>query len=219
MEERKKKVLAGILGNESENSFRGVRYLYPDTSLCKEMCKEEFRKKSGLHYSNQLYFATDKVRAEVKTLTAKVLSKSQIESKAIEAGDKYKQEIERGDIGPVYIRYINNRIGFGLFTSEDLPEGVFIGEYVGNVRRCNYFFADVNEYCFRYPLYQTGFKIYTVDAAEYCNETSFMNHSRKGNCEATIAYCDGLLHITLITSQPIPKDTELTFDYGNFGHR
>jgi len=170
-----------------------------------------FKKITTLRYCNHLFFASEKVRADVQARCSIV----RLSVRAKRMGRLWKCELANGYVAPVSIRWRSDYYGYGLFAEQDLAAGEFVGEYVGMVRKVGSFFSNVNAYCFRYPLYGFGFWAYTIDAELYCNETSFINHSDKPNCDAIVAYSEGLLHVVIAAKRAIKCGEEMTFDYGN----
>ena len=112
------------------------------------------------------------------------------------------------------IRWIDKRLGYGVFANRDFESKEFIGEYIGLVRRLYRFQPENNPYCLQYPSLFFSFTPYMVDAQHQGNETRFLNHSYKPNLEMDILLDNGLMHIGFFTNQPISKGTQLTFNYG-----
>lgn len=127
-------------------------------------------------------------------------------------GQKWKREIEEGFIPKVSVRWIGPEVGYGLFLEEDLAEGVFVGEYIGEVRKNNDHLV-VSNYLYTYPLLDDIGRNFVIDAHQGCL-TRFINHSYTPQLRATYAYVDGLYHMILVTLHPISKGTQLTFNYG-----
>ena len=106
--------------------------------------------------------------------------------------------------------------GFGLFTTEDVKEGDFVIEYIGEV-------LEEEEYLRRKDQYaQCGQRHYyfmnigngeVIDAARKGNFGRFINHSCDPNCETQKWMVRGELTIGLFAVRDVPANTELTFDY------
>lgn len=176
--------------------------------------REAFQQKSGLIYTPHLQFASEKLHQEIKQRSKAAVALQKVSIRPALLGKKYREKIEEGAVNGVYIKWIEQDVGLGLFADRDFSSEEYVGEYTGIVRKCWMFFSGCNDYCFRYPLYRIGPRIYTVDATQYCNETSFMNHSDTPNCEAVVVWYQDLFHICIRTLRTIAKDEELTFDYG-----
>lgn len=162
-----------------------------------------------LHYLPTLQFENKRVEERVRALCRRVSPTE----RAKWLGVYFEKELKNQRIAPVEIRKVNDQIGFGLFATEYLRGGAWVGEYTGIIRACTLFSPKTNAYSFRYPLYRTFWTIYSIDAKEYGNETRFMNHSLKPNCEAVAIFREGLYHMVIRTLTEIEKDEELVFDY------
>lgn len=175
---------------------------------------EEFEELTSLRYLHHLEFPSEEVYQSVKKLSAKAVEKD-LERRYQWRGIHYHKELKNGFVNDVTIKWVDDRLGFGLFANKRILPGEFIGEYVGTVRPITYWFSNVNEYCFRYPLYHIGYTIYTIDAEDTANETSFINHSNRPNSESVVTYNNKLLHICIVASQEIEPGEQITYDYGN----
>lgn len=181
----------------------------------REYTVAEFEALTSIRYLSHLEFKSKKVYDSVRNLCKQALIAGKITKRAEWLGVAYRREVSEGFVNDVYIKWMDSRIGFGLYANKEMEKGEFIGEYVGLVRPCTYFFANVNEYCFRYPLEGLRFWLYTIDAQDYCNETSFMNHSSTPNCDAVVSFNNDLLHVCIRTNREVKRDEQLTYDYGN----
>lgn len=126
----------------------------------------------------------------------------------------YKGELFTGYFAPVYIKWIDSILEYGLFAATDLPQGTLVGEYTGCVRRLYRTHSDANVYCFHYPTRFCSFKYFAVDAMLQGNYSRFINHSSTPNLQPRWLLDRGLLHLVFIANRQIAKGTELTFDYG-----
>eukprot|EP00891_Asterochloris_glomerata_P001344 jgi/Astpho2/1344/e_gw1.00024.73.1_t len=106
--------------------------------------------------------------------------------------------------------------GFGLFAEQDLKEGQFVIEYIGEVledleylRRKEYYIATGQRH---YYFMNVG-NGEVIDAARMGGLGRFINHSCSPNCETQKWIVRGELAIGLFTLKAVPAGTELTFDY------
>lgn len=127
-------------------------------------------------------------------------------------GALHRQEIGRAIPSPFEIRWVDDKVGRGLFSINEIRPGRFIGEYTGIVRWKNALFARTNPYCFAYPMGKTS---YTIDASAYGNHTRFINHSEKPNLQSISIAADGLMHIVLLTTRRVAPGEELLLNYGD----
>lgn len=175
---------------------------------------EAFEKLMGVTYARHLAFPSKKVYRLVRELCKEAFDKGAISKRAEWLGVVFRNQIDTGGVKQVSIRWIGDRMGFGLFAEEEIPKGEMVGEYTGLVRRCFPLFFLPNRYSFRYPLYRLLFGSYTIDAEGFTNEISFINHSQTPNCESVVSINHHLFHVLIRAKESIPKGSELTFDYG-----
>lgn len=115
----------------------------------------------------------------------------------------------------VVVKWIDETVGYGLFSEGSIPKGTIIGEYAGKVRRLYPEKPDPNGYCAHYPTKWWSRGTYTViDAETEGNELRFINHNDKPNLKSAWAYDRGLMHLLFIVKQDISPGTQLTINYG-----
>ncbi|XP_025406749.1 uncharacterized protein LOC112680773 isoform X2 [Sipha flava] len=132
------------------------------------------------------------------------------------AGDKCNNQRFTKTIYPNMVPFLTKGRGWGLKTLEDIKEGSFVIEYVGDVideeefqRRClemhqrneqNYYFLTIDN-------------SRMIDAGPKGNLSRFMNHSCEPNCVTQKWTVNGDTRIGLFALHDIPSGTELVFDY------
>lgn len=128
-------------------------------------------------------------------------------------GDSYKDSLLSGQTHiDLSLRYINNAMGYGLFSSSIISEGSYLGEYCGVVlsiereSRC-----EPPRYSVEYPCCDNGFEI---NASEYGSLMRFINHSTSPNAEFRHIYHSNIAHVICVCTREIPVDTQITVDYG-----
>lgn len=117
-------------------------------------------------------------------------------------------------IAAVYIKWVSDFLGYGVFTLRPLAKGSYVGEYTGELVRYPLFNYAPNSYCFAYPTSGKLFNRFSINAQESGNELRFINHSDTPNCEAVGVLYEGLIRIVIRTLRQIGKDEQLTYDYG-----
>lgn len=175
---------------------------------------EEYKKITGITYLPHLQFdsltSLNQVRRQCQFMVAnKYLSPS-----VKWLGIFFAKELSQGFVNDVFIQWIDEKIGYGVFANRHFAPGEYIGEYTGVVKRTRFFAQNLNEFCFHYPTDNRFIHIHTIDAKHKGNETRFMNHNNKPNCEAFICYFDTLLHVCIRTIKEVKKGEELTYHYG-----
>src|ERR1700722_9200382 len=78
-------------------------------------------------------------------------------------GILFREQIEKAWLPKVSVRWCNDQVEWGLFAEADLPEGVFVGEYTGFVRKNDEHHC-LNNYLYRYPVSDPIGRDYVIDA-------------------------------------------------------
>ncbi len=176
---------------------------------------ERFEALFQVDYLPKLTFADWKTEQEIKKKCAKAQSKDKISSLAFWLGHYHTRELMQAFSPPLSIRWIDQKIGYGLFAESPLKPWSFIGEYAGLLRKRSRLFPDINDYCFMYPKEWLGWGLYTIDSKDRGNYTRFINHSDEPNCEAIAVFYEGIFRIVLRTIKEIVAGEQLTYDYGD----
>jgi len=175
---------------------------------------EKFREEFGVTYLPHLRFESYALLKKVIKNCPWTLKSGFLGEENRQLGVLYRWEINAGYLTDYLIKWVSDDIGYGLFTTRDLVEGAFIGEYTGVVRPLYRLHPNHNPYCFHYPTRFWSWNYFMIDAMHEGNALRFSNHSDHPNLKP-ICICDrGLLHLIFVANQRIPKGTELTFDYG-----
>ncbi len=133
---------------------------------------------------------------------------------ALELGKKFIDKIEAAYIPQVSVRWISDKVGYGLFAEEEIPEGSYVGEYTGVVRKNDRrYFEPLNNYCYEYPVDDEIGRSFVIDATKG-NLTRFINHSSKPNLRPIHVFYEGYYHLIFLALGPIEKGKELSYDYG-----
>ncbi|KAE9587204.1 putative histone-lysine N-methyltransferase chromatin remodeling SET family [Lupinus albus] len=106
--------------------------------------------------------------------------------------------------------------GYGLKALEDIAEGQFLIEYVGQVLDMHAYGARQREYALKghkhfYFMTLNGGEV--IDASAKGNLGRFINHSCDPNCGTEKWMVNGEICIGLFALKDIKQDEELTFDY------
>jgi SET domain-containing protein len=162
---------------------------------------------------SHLEFAKNSFRRRIYRRTQKALRRDLFAVKQKWLGTFFAKEIQSGAHPPVEVRWIDERIGYGVFAGSSLAKGAYVGEYTGVVRKRKK--NDENGYCFQYNIGDDWNSPFIIDAKERGNYTRFINHDAQGNLEPVAVYLDGMMHIILIALRPIKKGEQLCYDYGD----
>lgn len=126
------------------------------------------------------------------------------------------QQFQRRQYPPVQVARTNGR-GWGLFLKAPLKKGAFIIEYVGELISMEEFHRRINDTMRKNEemnyYYMTMDSNRMIDAGPKGNISRFMNHSCAPNCETQKWTVNGDTRVGLFTTEDIPANTELTFNY------
>ncbi|MFZ0565891.1 MAG: SET domain-containing protein, partial [Chlamydiales bacterium] len=176
---------------------------------------QRFEELFEIQYFPHLEFADWKVEQWIRKRCARAYKKGKMGQLNLWLGQLHAKEIEAANIPDITIRWIGEKIGYGLFTNCPIKKWDYIGEYTGLLRRRNLFSPNVNDYCFMYPREWIAFKAYTIDSERQGNYTRFINHSDDPNVESVSVFYAGYFRIILRAIRPIAAHEELTYDYGD----
>ncbi len=202
-------------GNSSHKESHRIKFQRKGDRAASQLSLAEFEDISDMTYVSELAFRSKGSYERVRRLTLKAVETQKISQRALWLGDHFGDLLDAGYVHDVAVRWVDRHMEYGLFTETPVHKHAFIGEYTGLIRPCTLFTGEVNEYCFRYPLYSPLLVVYTIDAKMWGNEISFMNHSNHPNCEAAVAFHGDLFHMCLRALRNIDKGEQLLFDYGN----
>lgn len=127
--------------------------------------------------------------------------------------DLYGADIANQTLMPMSIRWIDNRVGHGVFAEDDLAEGGFVGIYGGEVR--DRLLIGNKDYAWSYPAETLeGGKI-SLNACMKGNELRFINDGQDPNCYAKFVIgLDNLWHACYLAAKDIKKGDQLLVSYG-----
>ena len=128
---------------------------------------------------------------------------------------QYGSFIARGQIMPLSIRYINDRIGYGVFAEDDIAAGEMVGEYTGRIMETKAVLDTKYSWVYLDDINQSG-KIIKVslDAKHAGNEMRFVNHDYNPNAVMKYIPQGGIWHCVYIASRPIKKGEQILTNYG-----
>lgn len=166
----------------------------------------------GANWLSALEFCNEKVAKHVRKQCEKALKKGWFDTRKKWLGVFYSKEIEKGEHPELIIKWIDERVGYGVFAHQDIRVGTFIGEYTGVVRKRST--DEENFYCFEYAIGDNWKSPFVIDAQGKGNYTRFINHSNTPNAEPVSVYLNGAMHVILIAQKPIRKGEQLCYHYG-----
>lgn len=132
-----------------------------------------------------------------------------------QSSQKYARAVQNKHYAPMYLEWISDVIGYGVFAAHDIKQGDFIGEYSGVLRSVKDS-GDNLDYAWYYTIDGLDGKKLVVDGKSQGNELRFINHAKDPNTiRIDVLGKDGIFHVCYIASQDIAKDEQLTVSYGD----
>lgn len=133
---------------------------------------------------------------------------------------KFTDAIKTGYEAPLYVKYVNAKLGYGAFADAPIKEHDIVGEYTGQLidqetavqlpqEKTSYLMASGNFY----PGYNYPEELY-IDAAKAGNFTRFVNHSYDPNVKTKVVYDGALWHVLFIAAKKVEQDKQLLVNYG-----
>lgn len=134
---------------------------------------------------------------------------------------RYGEEIDQARVAPVYIKKIDDAIGYGVFADQLIRAGDFIGEYAGVVQ-----ISGKYTHCFSSDSgYESDYSWYYLDELEQAppleingrcegNEMRFVNHGAEPNLVVEHTLHRGQWVLFFTAGRDIARDEELLISYG-----
>jgi SET domain-containing protein len=174
----------------------------------------DFETVFNIRYLPSLCFQNEKTQKKIEKQCARAAHKERITTHQKWLGQYYSREILGHIPLDLTIAWIDEKIGYGVWTNQDISAQTYIGEYTGVLRKRTFFGRWKNRYCFDYNIGEGRNSSYVIDAQDSGNHTRFINHSFKPNLEPVSVYFQGLIHIIIFASKAIASGTQLCYDYG-----
>lgn len=192
-----------------------IKILLKNSSEFVELSKAEFEQKMGIEWLDHLEFCSDKVIQKVHSRSEKAMKKKELSIREKWIGTHFHKEISYSFLPLASIRWIDEKIGYGVFAEEDIPAGAYIGEYTGLVRKRRRLIDRKNDYCFEYTIGDWIYNPFIIDAKGQGNFTRYINHRDDPNLDPLSVFADGVMHIVFVAKKAIPAGTELSYHYGD----
>ena len=135
--------------------------------------------------------------------------------------EKYGEKLINKNYAPVYIKKIDENMGYALFAAGPLKADSLIGEYTGIVQEAHD--LDISdkktalktEYAWDYPDDIPGLPPLEINARYAGGALRFVNHSFQPNLRIEHTVVDNEWKIFFVADENIEADTELFVDYGD----
>ncbi len=192
-----------------------MKVLLPHSSKMIEYSLKELQEKMQMQWLNSLKFFSYTIASKVVHQSKKAMRKKELNVRERWLGVRFQQEISQDFLPNVSIRWLDEKIGYGVFAEEDFSPGAYMGEYTGIVRKRKGRADRKNDYCFEYTIGDWVYNPFIIDAKSQGNFTRFINHSEEANLESISVYAHHVMHICFIVSKPIKRGMQLSYDYGD----
>lgn len=189
------------------------RFLVEKEGDLRILSVREFESEFQVAYIPYLDFAKLSIYRKLAAKTASFLRKGYLDDEQIWLGAYFQEEILAAPLPPVRLRWIGERIGWGVFAERNLRPMEYIGEYAGLVRpkeRSDF----KNSYCFETTIAPGERTRFTIDALNQGGISRFINHSSTPNLKSALATVRGLSHVVLFVTKFVSKGEQLCYDYG-----
>lgn len=135
-----------------------------------------------------------------------------------ERAEYLKKCIAKEYQAPIYVKWVDDVVGYGVFAKVNIHKDDYIMEYGGRVIE----FADDTTYAWSYPCIPGGFgfekKRYMIDGRLVGNESRFVNdplNEDAVNIKLGLIHCNGAYHNIYIASKDIKAGEQLFISYGD----
>ncbi len=134
---------------------------------------KDFETIFNVGYLPTLGFKEQKTQEKIEKRCAKAFRKGWITPRQKWLGHYYSQEIHGQLPLDLTIQWIDEQIGYGVWTNAEIPAQTYIGEYTGVLRRRLFFGRWKNLYCFDYNIGEGRNSGYVIDAQEFWQPCAF----------------------------------------------
>ncbi len=144
-----------------------------------------------------------------------------------ELSEKYRKDIQEKKLAPMFIKFVSDKVGYGIFALHDILSGDFIGVYAGDVRPMR---AGIDQepenvdYAWDYGTTkdcqtkdgqnEEGKRL-ILDGKYRSNDLRFINHACDPNTKAMYLVCDGQLSVCYVAQKDVAAGEQLTVSYGD----
>lgn len=189
-------------------------------SSSKKFYKEDFEEQFGIPYLSHNSLQAQELASWDVTLDREYTVNPKLNTKLTE---KYGGLIAEGYTAPIYIKWVNRTVQYGVFAESAIKRGEMIAEYTGVLSRDNV--DNDNPYVWDYPTYtyesvpgKTRRKKikYCIDAEKSGNYARFINHTHRKyqNVGICMVIAQGFWHVVYIAQKDITRGQQLLTYYG-----
>lgn len=130
----------------------------------------------------------------------------------------YLSFVKKRYCAPISVQWVSDKVGFGVFATEDIHRGDFIQEYTGILRAAELrggLVVDDTSYAWVYPSVAEYQNNLLVDSKYEGNEMRFVNHGNHPNVmQIKLLDEDGIFHICYVAREDIKAGEQVLISYG-----
>jgi SET domain-containing protein len=194
------------------------RLLRPTLATLKHPPEQKFIGHEGIkelcerHLGMTYLYKTETDISELKSLTKHSL----INSASYKHNKKrFGPQVKDSHIADIYVKFINDEIGYGLFANSDIKNHQLVGEYAGVIRKGK---GD-STWTWHYPSdkFRSALNIpeLSLDGKYSGNGMRFINHHDDANVGIEYLFSDGFIRLLYVSKKDIKKDEQLFINYGD----
>lgn len=174
----------------------------------------DFERALNIRFLSHVQIDNREVKNQVEKRHRLALTKNWITPRQKWLGEYYAEKMRTPADLDLTIAWIDEVVGYGVWTNQPIPLHGYIGEYTGFLRKRSWWGRWENLYCFDYTIGRGKRTPFVIDCQLGGNYTRFINHSFHPNLELASVYCDGMIRVIFFAKQAIPAGTQLCYDYG-----
>ena len=177
------------------------------------LAPKELERLTGAKFAPWLEMESEEIHRSICKSGSKLRRQGRLSIEQLWQGNYYQKEIESFHQPDVFLRWINEQIGWGVFAARPFKPKEYIAEYTGILRKWQR--SDRrNGYCFEYVHESGKGTSFLIDARDQAGIARYINHSDEPNLQPTRATIGSITHLILLVKKPIQKGEQLCYDYG-----
>jgi len=131
---------------------------------------------------------------------------------------KYNKLVEQHYRAPISVKWVSDKVGFGIFATKHIAQGELVQEYTGVLRVAhmkNGLIVDDTTYAWMYPPVGEYQNNLLTDSKYEGNEIRFVNHGNHPNVtKVNTLDKDGIFHVCYVAIQDIKAGEQILISYG-----
>lgn len=190
-------------------------YLDKKQKFVKRRAIESLFKKLGCRYINRMILDS-KIAWQINAHASSTYLKNK--SYYDQLSKQYQKDVVEKTLAPMYLQYVSDNVGYGVFAQKFIKKGDCIGVYAGELRpirtQADAYPEDVDYAWFYFEDTKDGKKM-VIDGKYMGNELRFINDDKNPNVFAIGVIVDNCWYLCYVADRDILKDEQLTISYGS----